>query len=246
MKKLLACLLVLSSQLAFGAVGFDTFTDVGSGSGTSLSNTVTCNGPNPFLLVCVDQAISIVSGITYNGVNVPLQTSQGRAFAYGQNNPSTGSNTLAVTAGGGTTFRVIAACYTGVSSSGQPEATGTTTGTLAGGANIPFNATVTTLTNNAWIVGCWDINGGTFAANGTGVYRGNQASGNVSIGDSNAPITPAGTTNVSLQESFSGGATAATAAFSIAPLGASGGGSAQDGLTITGGKIRISDKTVIQ
>ena len=109
--------------------------------------------------------------------------------------PASGANNVVVTLGGGGSdgyLIAVAADYTGVGASGQPDATAThlTSGTVSSGT-----CSVTTVTNNDWaIMAHASYAGGSpiTAGSGATLRIAGTAFQDIAIFDSNGPITPAG------------------------------------------------------
>ncbi len=185
------------------AIALDT-TTIGTGtSGTSSSFSHTCTGTNLILFVQVGSqgSTQTVSGVTYNGVSM---TQINSTFHSGVRtttlfyllNPATGSNTVTISMTGNVFQLGIAASYTGVKQSGQPDANsikGPTTTTS-------YSDSVTTVADNCWtIMGGVDENASTLS-NGTGtvVRQQDTVNGYGFLCDSNTLIHPAGSTSLTV------------------------------------------------
>lgn len=140
------------------AIAFDASSAVENlSSGTTATLSHTTSGSNRILIVAAHQftvAASSVTGITYNGVAMTkigsTQTIQaGNAYMslWYLIAPATGANNIVVTKGNGDLVSIAAASYTGAKQSGQPEVTGTATGS----GTAPSNA-ITPSTNNAMLL----------------------------------------------------------------------------------------------
>jgi len=202
MKKLLVLLLGigLSTQFAFGAIAFDTFTNGGHTTATNeLSWTHTVTGSNAILVVCefMNSADAPVSA-TYNGVAMTLvNSSDGRIGFYMLKNPATGANTVTVThTGSGADIAGISMSYTGVDQTTNPEANA-----LASNGGGSLASAVTTLTDNAWVTGCARSEDSSVSAGANTILRGTGVSG-VSYKlygfDSNGAVTPAGSRTLNM------------------------------------------------
>lgn len=170
-------------------------------------------------LACSNSATAMSA--TYNSVSMTFQFAV--RFGLIQSNwlqvftlmsPATGANTLAFT-GANKVFNATVASYSGVSTSGQPEATSTISSTID--TQTQANS-VTTVTNNAWVIGGWGANAqptaytnATARASNTFPY----------LADSNAALTPAG--SKSMTADIGGGTTPwAMMQIAIAPAAAAG------------------------
>lgn len=183
------------------AVAYDSSSQ-GFTGGTSGSFSHTCSGSNRYLFVV---SASVVSAVEYNGVSLTLLTTY-TPPSYGGNqapilkvwglaDPATGANNVTFTTSAATT--VVASSYTGASSS-QPDAlnTGETGADLA----TEITNTVTTITDNSWLVGFigGSANSGRSLVGGTSTtLRQSSSDGGgsqpaIAIVDSNAAKTPVG------------------------------------------------------
>jgi hypothetical protein len=133
---------------------------------------------------------------------------------WGLAEPATGSNTVAINLGVSTTPLSIAISYTGVKKSGQPDATVFRRDAASDGSET---YSVTTVADNTWsiLVGHAENDPVTAATNST--QRAAVASNLFKVFDNSsvAPITPAGTSDMSL--TFTLGDTTYGAQVSFAP-----------------------------
>ena len=165
------------------------------------SNTVAfdATATNGYLVVQTLKASSqTVSGVTYNGVattqimsadpSVPFSTQNN--YLWGLAAPTTGTNNIVVSDSGAGTLVVDAALYSGAQQTTAIEATGTNSGALGTTASV----SVTTITNNAWLVGYFRANSasGSFTAGSNTVVRTDSAESTRQMADSGADQTPAG------------------------------------------------------
>lgn len=213
------------------AIAFDAASNSGSQSNVSSfswSHSVTASGENTILVVGISLwdptgANRGVTTVTYNSVTM----TQLRSDDNGSNiessiwylvNPSTGSNTVAVTLDG-TNNRAVggATSYTGVDqgSSVDAQAGGTVS------ANPSTNLLVTTVADNAWVVDVVTSSLGT--NNVITVGAGQTQRWNVTVGTTRAsggstegPKTPAG--NVTMSWSGTGTPNWAHSAISLKPF----------------------------
>ncbi|MDE2022413.1 MAG: hypothetical protein KGI71_05895, partial [Patescibacteria group bacterium] len=150
-----------------------------------------------------------VTSVTYNGVSMIQAKKLNHSgtqweYVYYLLNPASGAHTLQANF----SASVASTCldglsFTGITQSGQPDATNTGIGTQAGG-NV--TTTITTVANNALAVVLARNNGGPFAA-GTGLTANPSATTGHAIASyySTSALTPAG--SQSLTWSFSSGNT---------------------------------------
>lgn len=153
----------------------------------------TCSGTDRYLFVFVNQN---ASSVTYNSISMTklLTVPATNCTIWGLASPTTGTNTVLVTSG--SNCQGISVSYTGVGQTGQPEAN-TTTNT--GSAAVTVSNSVTTITDKAWVIG-FAIRGGStnsMVAGSGATQRAVRAcsitfGSGISIYDSNAPKTPAG------------------------------------------------------
>lgn len=224
----------LLTPKAEAAIALDALTGVDiSGAATShtLSHTVT--GSNPILLVGVNpDALSSVSGITYNGVAMSNQAGfivtgsvTQRVELWYLLAPSTGANNIVVTTSSNAEPSIRGISYTGVAQSGFPDAFDNEDQA----ANANLTSTVTTVADNAWTVIIARSNSALTAGTGA-TLRDSSASNAFEFLDSNAAITPAGSTSL---ESVGGSSYHAHAMVSFAP-------------SIAGAAVRIEEVMIIQ
>jgi hypothetical protein len=205
------------------AIAFDATSGSGNITGTNTTSVAhTCTGTNRILYVGVQitEAATTVTGITYN--SVALTKISGKDVPNGSRRvelwyliaPATGANNIVVTLSGtpANWFSVGAISYTGAKQSGQPEAYAESSAD-AGYTN--FSQAVTTLTDNAWLVGvmcngCAQLSGGPVSFNaGTtarqSLYNRVGAGFEMFMLDSNAAKTPAGSFSLGVTSDNTGG-----------------------------------------
>lgn len=189
------------------AISFDNSLAINISTGNQ-TLSYTCTGSNGYLVVgTLAQASGTCTGVTYNGVAMTQISSLlndgvsglENIYLFGLANPATGANNIIASFSGSVTTGVLAVSYAGVAQSGQPEASNTTSG-----SSTSFGVSVTTLTNNAWLVGYFRCTG-TMTAGANTTLR--SAASNINMCDTNAPQTPAG--------SYSLNATQATGSFAL-------------------------------
>jgi len=187
------------------AIAFVGAADGGNATGTSHTFSYTCGAGSDRLLF-----VSVVGGIigvdaddvtvTYNStamskIGVVTTTINRFLSCFFLLNPSSGANNVVITAGASHFLSGAAADYSGVAQSGQPDASATN---VAGPAASSITGTVTTIADNCWTImgGYHNFDGNDFTA-GTGTTRRTiDALLFHAIFDSNAAITPAGSTSL--------------------------------------------------
>jgi hypothetical protein len=193
---------------AFAAIAFDaTVTSVNPASNTV---SFTTSGSDRYLVVQVlSSPGDTVTGVTYNGVAMSqIMTSTFGAQAnelWGLANPASGThNIVASFSGAPSTVVIDAISYTGAQQTTPIEATGTNSG-----SGTSASVSVTTLTDNAWLVGYFRANSasGAFTAGSNTVIRTDAAEGTRQLADSGAVQSPPG--------SFSLNATMATGSWNV-------------------------------
>ena len=219
MKKFLVVLcFLLFPSVSFGAIAFDAATNGGStGSGTSHTFAHTTGvGSNRLLVVQVtgdNNPGDVITGVTYNSVSMTLVTKNltaGRAqYMFYLLNPDSGANNVVISASATIYISSMAASYTGVGQSGQPDASNT-----CSESGSTLTCTVTTVADNSWTVLVGGNGNGATAGAGTTVrvQKGNE-NGNF-IADSNADITPAGSTSLIITNDGAGDYEGIMASFS--------------------------------
>lgn len=174
--------------IAFDATAAATF----GASPVTWTHTIT--GSNTLLWVtAVGQSVLPTDPTTYNSVNMTSVGSQTTIDAYNIRlsylaAPTTGANTVSFTlsSGGG---NGMSTSYSGCSQTGIPDASTTNTGT----ATTDLTTSVTTVADNSWTIIC--ATGTQVTAVGTGGTS-RQTQNTNCMGDSNAAITPAGSTSI--------------------------------------------------
>ena len=175
------------------AIAYDTgVAGTNSGVGTTLTLSHTCTGSNLLLLFWLwknNAATDTMTGVTYNGVamtqstNVKYSTANERLYLYYLAAPATGTHDIVATDGVTSELWCASASYTGAKQTGIPDATPVSAQT----AGTSFNASVTPVASNCWVVsGCGGQRNGTASTNLTG------RAGNVTQGaaaDSNGTVT---------------------------------------------------------
>jgi len=161
-------------------------------SSYSWSHTVTNSNTNPGLIVNVSIFLTgTVTGITYNGTALQFVRSDTtgtiRNEIWQLSAPSTGTHTIAVTLSTPTTSFSGADSYTGVN---QIDMVETNTGSTGGGSTTP-SVTVTTVTNNSWVLSGLTTSDTTETVGGSATQRNNQTNtlGTGAISDYGPQVT---------------------------------------------------------
>jgi hypothetical protein len=198
---------------------FDAASHGRTSSGTSLTVAHTCSASaNRGLVVCVvgDHTTDLITGVTYNGVAATLVTkghASGRwCYAFYVNAPASGTNNIVASASSACFIEVNAASYTGVAQSGQPEANSGFSDTNSATSRT---LTVTTVSANAWAVGCALGQAGTITAGSGTTLRATDLVG--AILDSGAAVATPGATNLIFSQA--GANVAGGIALALAPSG---------------------------
>ncbi len=199
MKKLFLATGLLSLMFIIGtpskasaAIAFDNATGITIGSGSSQTIPYTVSGSNTFLVVSTETGYpgtDDVTSITYNGVAMTrlftsLRTRQD--FIYYLVNPSTGTHDVVISLNrSADSITTTITSYTGVNQIGQPTQ-----------SNSCASATcsVTTTTNNAWLVGTGFADSSW--TNPTGQTERTSISSQKNI--DKGPITPTGTDSLAM------------------------------------------------
>jgi len=175
-------------------------------SGPHVSNPVTSqttpftvgSGSNRFMYVWVlgdTAATTGISGITYAGVAMTKLTthrvSTDRSFdVYYLVNPASGSNNVVISRGVSGVIASGFVSYSGVNQSAPIPTSTTSTDT---NSNTSYSGSITTTVDNSWaIVGIRDASGATITAGSGLTVRVTNTSNGIHLGDSDGPISPAG------------------------------------------------------
>lgn len=187
------------------AIAFNAAADGGNNGGGSagLTFAYTCGSGNNRLLVVLvlgDTSVNDVTGVTYNGVSMTLAAPPGLAPGGPDNRwlylfwliaPATGTNNVVISASSTHFILGGAADYTGVSQTGQPDATTTHAGS---GSITSLTTSITTVADNSWAVLAENNGGGLPPTANTGTIRRavDAAFSAWGLFDSNGPVTPPG------------------------------------------------------
>jgi hypothetical protein len=190
------------------AIAYDA---VGQGSGfSSYTYSHTCSGADRYLVVTTTASSSgNASAVSYAGVSMTLLTSRNGGYhqIWGLPAPATGANNVSITQGS-YSGQSVSLSYNGVSSVGTPEASN---GANSGGPTTSITSSVTTITDNAFVVASsmYETASNTQNAS-TGSTERVKRSGNASSGYAiglfdNGPKTPAGSVSMTVTASASSG-----------------------------------------
>lgn len=178
------------------AIAFDAKTDASTTSATSITFAHTCTGSNRVLYVTAttnEQTTSdVINGATYNSVAMTLVGKKADALGYFVYlfvlpSPASGANNVVVSASTTTNFSCTAVSYTGGS---QVNPTNSTTSSAT---SATVTMSITTLTNNAWIVAGasrhrgWTAGANTVLRTTEGLYAHSMADSNGNAGGSGTP-----------------------------------------------------------
>lgn len=167
---ILAC--VCWASAASAAIAFDASSTAVLSTGTTLSWNHTTTGSDRLLVVGVfGSATDQLTGITYNAVAMTVcgkvqVTGDRWIYFYFLVGPATGSNQITATWSASQDANSgVAASYTGVSATGQPDSCAATGAT--GSGNV--SPTTTVVTANSWVIAVFKdlVSGGTAGANTT-------------------------------------------------------------------------------
>lgn len=191
------------------AIALDTTSSSGAvfPGGASVSVSHTCTGTDLILWAVVyDESfaasVTNITAVTYNGVSMTLANSTYQVGQYGCSiwyllNPATGSHTLTATRTSVLNgFGVAGMSYTGVKQSGQPD--NSAVNRTDGNSTL----SLTTVADNCWTILGESSGRNVTASTGTTVRQGSATQ--FFTGDSNGPITPAGSYSMSTTETAGG------------------------------------------
>lgn len=202
--------LVMAPTSASRAIAYVSSTQLGnnvSSPTTTLTSPITLSSVVDGLLVVgitgdvstgADDIISVIYGSSplTLAIKNPNTGSSGVLrfdYIYYLLNPATGTNNVVITATTSHILIAVAAYYSGVKQSGQPDAT-TTNGVYVGGFST-LTTSITTVSNNAWAILLEQHDMGsltTLAGAGASLRVTDPTYNQPTILDSGGPITPAG------------------------------------------------------
>jgi hypothetical protein len=226
MKKLLAVALGLASifliaQHAFAAIAFDSADTWTTGATvTSITTSHTIGVGQNMILFALSFTTNNDASASYNGVSMTKIVSQvgsdTRALAlFVLPNPASGTHNLvisvpsseAIVQGGGISY----------SGAAQTAVVDATTSTSTASFTPSFTGSLTTHANNSWAIMGARMTGGTGLFIASGTNMGFRTNGTFTgLGDTNAPISPAGVINMTVNNG-TGSSTFYTVMASFAP-----------------------------
>lgn len=151
----------------------------------------TCTGSDRILFVGTKGASGYSTGTTYNGVSMTriadVQSGVGEYHLslFYLIAPSTGTNSVSTTVASGN-IGFTSSSYTGANQTTQPDVSTSNTG-----SGTSLTTSVTTVTNNAWLVGYFSSAANTLTQS-TGTNFVQTQANNVALGDSNGSVGTAG------------------------------------------------------
>lgn len=216
--------------LGFNGIQFDAASNSGyKTASSSYTWSHTCTGRNTYLLVGVSMlsvAGSSVSSITYNSVAMTFLGARAsvsgavRIELWGLVNPSSGSNTVAVTLSASLDSAAGAVSYIGVHQTLSTEGFASDSATNVGAADATVN--VTTIATNDWVIGAVATDDTAITAdNGTSRWNVTGTLGSGAGSDSDIPWDPPDVVTTSWVD-VGALATWSTAGIAIRPLFSSG------------------------
>lgn len=178
------------------AIAFDNSAQGGSAGASSVTYAHTCTGSNLVLIVFVKifSTSDRVTGVTYNGVSMAriafAQDAYNRwSYVYMLGNPATGSNNVVTSLSSSSGINVTSHSYTGCKTTGLPDVLGTTLIT----ASSTVTTSLTTATDNSWLVGSYNDSRTYVAGSGTTQRQVAVFSDVLNSFDSNGAKSPIGT-----------------------------------------------------
>lgn len=207
------------------AIAYDTAATKYQGTGTTNTQALTLSGSADYLVAFVMVVGSkTVSGVTWNGtamtqIGSPVTANGGgfACYAFHLVAPDTGTHDLVstISASGETYLGGIA--YSGAAQTGQPDAVAVSNPSSSASSLVQ---SLTTIADNSWTACCMLGDQGGVSAGAGSTTRGSVLNTAWGIFDSNAAVTPAGSTSMTVN------CTASTARtgiiISIAPFVAGG------------------------
>lgn len=210
------------------AIAFDAATD-GAFVNPATSHTYshTCTGSDRALFVAiVGDFADVVTGVTYAGVSMTrideVRVGSDRyVYLYGLLNPASGANNVVVSASASIFLLGVCSSYTGADTSGSmPDASNTNSVT---GGPTTLTTSVTTVADNCWsVLAAYAVSASNMTA-GTGSTERKEDTTfhRLTIYDSNAAITPAGSYSMTCDSNSGDGIGHVIGSF--APPGGGGG-----------------------
>lgn len=206
------------------AIAYDSSANGGSTSTSSLTFSHTCTGSNLVLTVFIKifNTSNVLTGVTYgagNGVAMTAASSGQDAdsrwsYVYTLINPATGANNVNITTSSATYVGGTSQSYTGCRQTSQPDVVGTPLNT----ASTTVDTTLTTITDNSWLIGSYNGGRAYTAGSGTTSRQFNGSPDQLYSFDSGGAKTTKG--SYSLLGTQSSGANSRNYIISLAPVAA--------------------------
>ncbi len=174
------------------AIAFDTVTNGGEVTATSLTFSHTCTGTNRFLVVDVvgDVTNDTITGVTYAGAAMTLS---GKSLVPGNRYhyfwyklaPASGANNVVVSSSSSVLISARSASYTGCNQSAVDSNATATTQT-----NSQLHSVTTTVVADSWLIGSASENQGNVPIAGIGTTLRNPGGirGEFQLADSNGEV----------------------------------------------------------
>lgn len=184
------------------AIAFVASVDGGNNGGGSASHTFAVNATGgDFLVVGAfhngtteDSMAATYNGVSMTEVNAGIGAAGvGYVKLFYLANPTSGSNNVVISKTGNAFIAGMTSLYSGVNSTGQPDAQ--TTNSATGTTGITTN--LTTIANNCWTI-LWSANSAGLPVAGTGSTVRQASANGYGLFDSNGPVTPAGSYNMQI------------------------------------------------
>jgi hypothetical protein len=198
-------LLALVPRLAAAQIALDSATNVtqNGGAGPTLTFAHTTSGSNRILYVGLlhNTDTDVAPGCTYSGVTMTEIGDQihaalpHRIWLFQLVAPATGSNNVVCTANSTVYLAGGAISYTGAKQTAQPDAV-----TSAFNATDPQVASVTTVADNSWLIAMAAHGTSGVSAGASTTLRVSGGFGDMTMYDSNAAKTPAGSYSLTIDQ----------------------------------------------
>lgn len=194
------------------AIAFDNKSGLINPISTGGGGSFTTSGTNIFVWATIIYGFGsqAITSVTYGGQSMTFLNDISDGYSNGATHLSTwyispalsGANSFVVNFTGGSTVALWAASYNGANA-GAPEATNTSVVNDSGSPGSSYSVSVTTATNNAWLIGMFRIGNTASAGSNTTLRDGTT---NLGVMDSNAAESPAGSYSLNVNNSANHGA----------------------------------------
>lgn len=183
------------------AIALDTSSSGNQEAGTSVSYSYTVTGSNPvFIAAIMASSARTISNVTYGGVAMTLAGSRStgtQPVAIYYITGITGANTFSASIDSSSFIYTSVASYTGVNQATPIDPGGSATAN-GSGTSTSVTGTVTTTADNAWTIMGVRTNSSGDSSASTGATQRVTNTGHLQLYDSNAAITPAGSTSMTV------------------------------------------------